>query len=288
MFRWEVVTGLLLSLLLNIGVLAIGVHFFHHQNTLLFDQSAGSLSDASVFTLEVVASQAGSIETQIADTVSEVDAEVAVEAVDNTLEASPAKRPEEIAGGLNRRDMAESMITTDDSSQRVPAVLDHEEIDSTRAKNNAKMPATKPKPVAELHKHERHNQDKADNQHHERVAQADSTAKNSTRKGNEVDQTASQARSGDQFANALSNLVATAIEGCYPEASKRRGEEGVVRLQVLRSSADFSVEVISGSGFSRLDRCAVSATEKAIRRLGIQEMPANGFQMKPIRFQLVQ
>ncbi len=51
----------------------------------------------------------------------------------------------------------------------------------------------------------------------------------------------------------------------YPAASRRRGEEGTVvfSIEVLASGERGKIEMMSSSGYSRLDRAALEALEKA-------------------------
>jgi protein TonB len=54
------------------------------------------------------------------------------------------------------------------------------------------------------------------------------------------------------------------VEPVYPATSRRLGEEGTVRLRVLvdESGKPRDVNVMSGSGFSRLDAAAIDAVKR--------------------------
>lgn len=91
---------------------------------------------------------------------------------------------------------------------------------------------------------------------------------------------------GDQFAQSLMSSILHNIEGCYPEASKRRGEEGAVELALQLKNGNIEVILLKSSGYGRLDRCAIRSVEKALEKSQIKEVPSKRIKLKPIRFQL--
>ncbi len=97
---------------------------------------------------------------------------------------------------------------------------------------------------------------------------------------------AHEGRSGDQFAQDLMNSILQHIEGCYPEASKRRGEQGVVELILQAKGAEIQVVLVKSSGYPRLDRCAMASVERALKKSNIKTLPQKTIKLKPIRFQL--
>lgn len=97
---------------------------------------------------------------------------------------------------------------------------------------------------------------------------------------------AHEGRSGDQFAQDLMNSILQHIEGCYPEASKRRGEQGVVELILQAKGAEIQVVLVKSSGYPRLDRCAKASVERALKKSNIKTLPQKTIKLKPIRFQL--
>lgn len=101
-----------------------------------------------------------------------------------------------------------------------------------------------------------------------------------------IERSESEGRSGDQFAQSLMNTILYNIEGCYPEASKRRGEEGTVELALQLKGGHIEVIVLKSSGYGRLDRCAITSVERALKKSQIKELPAKRVKLKPIRFQL--
>ncbi|GGZ79815.1 hypothetical protein GCM10007161_09230 [Ignatzschineria indica] len=101
-----------------------------------------------------------------------------------------------------------------------------------------------------------------------------------------IERSESEGRSGDLFAQSLMNTILYNIEGCYPEASKRRGEEGTVELALQLKGGHIEVIVLKSSGYGRLDRCAIASVEKALKKSQMKELPSQRIKLKPIRFQL--
>ncbi|GGZ91327.1 hypothetical protein DC083_01615 [Ignatzschineria ureiclastica] len=91
---------------------------------------------------------------------------------------------------------------------------------------------------------------------------------------------------GDPLADRLAGGIHRSIQGCYPEASKRRGEEGVVYIRLQRQGDRIVPQLEDSSGFPRLDRCALESVSKAVQSLPATQIPAQGLRLKPIRFQL--
>jgi protein TonB len=60
-------------------------------------------------------------------------------------------------------------------------------------------------------------------------------------------------------------IIASIPEPKYPEVSRRHGEEGVVMLSVAidERGRGGEIEVLSSSGYGRLDRAAISALKRA-------------------------
>ena len=70
--------------------------------------------------------------------------------------------------------------------------------------------------------------------------------------------------SQQQGAPAQDLKTANRVDPIYPPASRRAGEEGTVRLKVLvdTNGRASNVQVMQGSGFSRLDQAAMEAVRK--------------------------
>lgn len=67
------------------------------------------------------------------------------------------------------------------------------------------------------------------------------------------------------FVKGVMQQLKPLIQHCYPELSRRRGEEGRVELTLeLRAKGDFYLSLRRSSGFSRLDRCAIEAITDAL------------------------
>lgn len=263
--------ALLFSLILNAGILLFGLKLYQSQK-LELSQVAGSQVSTTVFTMTIIAN----FSMSESETVSKKSEGLKSEVAEKTQEKSPEIREE----------MREELIVVSDNSEvkvsltKMPEILsdesmienlqaEREKVESAERESSEAFNETSIKPAPDKPKLEElaNNQNKRQNE-----------TQNSSQ--------ASQARSGDEFTAALSDRIHAQIEGCYPEASKRRGEEGVVKLQIIKDQSRLSVELLHSSGFKRLDRCAVSAVEKLLKTIPIDDVPATGMHLKPIRFQL--
>jgi len=72
----------------------------------------------------------------------------------------------------------------------------------------------------------------------------------------------------------------------YPRLSERKGEEGraLLEFQILRNGRPSRVKIIQSSGFSRLDRAAISAVLKSRYRAHLERRPIH--QRLAYRFEL--
>lgn len=285
--------ALLLSLALNAGILLLGIYLYQTQ-TLRLSQTAGSEHSVMVMTLEVIASELGREELQrptVEMMESENDSKPLVDPVKASQEIE--ERQERLAESLNGT--FEHMITVTEKREEQRVI---NEVKDVHQKSSTS-------------KSENHHQEKdhPEKDHQEKEIQSAETKKREITpissppssvksnhstiipetKGAAQSSTSSAqaaARSGDQFATDFSVMIHSQIEGCYPETSKRRGEEGIVILEIVKSSHQLSVNILQSSGFSRLDRCAISAVEKSLKSVKIEDIPASGIRLKPIRFQL--
>lgn len=284
--------ALLLSLALNAGILLLGIYLYQTQ-TLRLSQTAGSEQLVTVMTLEVIASKLGREELQkpiVEMMESEDDSKPLVDSVKASQEIE--ERPERLAESLNGT--FEHMITVTEKREEQRVI---NEVKDVHQKSST-------------FKSENHHQEKdhPEKDHQEKEIQSAETKKREITpisslpssvksshptipetKGaaqSSASSTQAAARSGDQFATDLSVMIHSQIEGCYPETSKRRGEEGIVILEIVKSPHQLSVNILQSSGFSRLDRCAISAVEKSLKSVKIEDIPAFGIRLKPIRFQL--
>ncbi len=269
--------ALILSLLLNAGILWLGFAYYQSQQ-LLLSQVAGSQSTME-FTLEIVSSQNSqplpeSGQSLFAKEKPQIES-IAAESFTPVV-ASSAENEINIKHEIERdiKHEVEQDIQQDISQK----ILMPEQRDSSAS---PEVGSEAIKPISK-------NQDTKD---HSETKQREKAAEQSDNKHNKPAE-ASQAtanvaaRSGDQFAAELATTIHAKIQGCYPESSKRRGEEGVVKLKIVKHQDGLSVEMVESSGFKRLDRCAISAVEKLLRSINVEEVPASGIYLKPIRFQL--
>lgn len=81
---------------------------------------------------------------------------------------------------------------------------------------------------------------------------------------NSITAVAAVAAAGSVAPPAQELKVSRRTEPGYPPAARRAGEEGTVRLRILvdERGAPRDVEVVKGSGFSRLDQAAIDAVRK--------------------------
>lgn len=268
MIRWELLFGWLLSLGLNFGFLLWGISLFVDSDALYLRQSAGSNNAVSIMTVELIASQKGRFEDQktrqlVAPTTEQVDSPAVINQ-ERMLLSHAFESQQKSQQNLQSRANSVSNKARENHTRQ-------EDSGKKASDNNDQMPA----------------QNKTTSENSKFPAKAAAVdADSDSRKGHSIDQAASMARSGDQFAAEVAMKIQSQIQGCYPEASKRRGEEGVVYLRITRQGNQLSVQVVRSSGYSRLDRCAISAVEKSISKLTAERVPLQGISLKPIRFQL--
>src|SRR5699024_609156 len=67
--------------------------------------------------------------------------------------------------------------------------------------------------------------------------------------------------------HGIEGRILRGIESCYPEISRRRGEEGIVQinLYINHQGQMERTEITQSSGYARLDRCAEQAVNKVLR-----------------------
>lgn len=279
--------ALLLSLILNAGILLLGIKLYQSQ-TIALSQVAGSQVSTTVFTMEIIASS-----PQLESSLKELDLE---EVLDVALEEPLEKIFEKDSDN-------ESANSSEDHGEKPVenslSTIEEEMIVAKKSDREMMMPAklSDTETVEKIQtEHEKREQAESSKNV---VAKSQTSVKENLQKTarkepiqkqseNQNLSTATQARSGDEFAAELADKIYSQIEGCYPEASKRRGEEGIVRLKIINHHNQLSVEMIQSSGFARLDRCAISAVEKLLKSIDPNIVPVaiEGIELKPIRFQL--
>lgn len=292
MIRREAVLALFFSLLVNGGILGVGAYFYQAMPALSLTQTAGSDQAFSVFTLDLMASSSREempLTRSLPEEITERVPKSHVERIDSNSKVTMPENPQ----------MQNSPKIPADNPVSAPKVI------STNAGNpdwqvatlSEKMPEQMPEARLQKEMPEKVSESAATKPRAETttkpitrsIAKTAEEAKSAPREkpaDNSPSSSASSARQGDQFVAQISQEVSARIEGCYPEASKRRGEEGVVRVSIVHTGNRLQARLTQSSGFSRLDRCAVTAVERAITGLKKDDVPASGLSLKPIRFQL--
>lgn len=279
--------ALLLSLALNAGILLLGIYLYQTQ-TLRLSQTAGREQSVTVMTLEVIASKLGREELQkptVEMMESEDDSMPLVDSVKASQEIE--ERSEKLAE--SSKDAFERMITVTEKREEQRIINEikdvHQKSSTSKSENHHPEKDHQEKEIQSAEKTQREitpisSLPSSVKSSHPTIPETKGAAQSS------ASSTQAAARSGDQFATDLSDMIHSQIEGCYPAISKRRGEEGIVILEIVKSSHQLSVNILQSSGFSRLDRCAISAVEKSLKSVKIEDIPASGIRLKPIRFQL--
>lgn len=262
--------ALLLSLMLNAGILLVGLSFYQAQE-LALSQVAGSQTQQMDFTLEIVASTPSKNASLDLKTAVEDDEDlksVEDESRKTSLQSMPLADKEYGAVDLIalKEPAIEQVLPKASEVGEISSIDDMLEIEPSLI-TNPKTELSKPLEARKLEA--------------QKLEERRQVVKTEAERSRNL-----QARTGDQFASELAVKIHAQIKGCYPESSKRRGEEGVVRLMIAKDQQSLSVMMIESSGFKRLDRCAISAVEKILSSIDIQEVPATGIDLKPIRFQL--
>lgn len=273
MIRWEIIVGLILSLGLNMGIFFFGIYLLAPKTQWVLASSAGSQSPMSKFTFEVVARSAGGQEE---------------------LPQIAKENPESTSNQRSLGNQRSSSNLAERASLEASSILGYADLITMESNDegyiNPDIVSDIKTPIFEAPKERESKDRKAKESGAKEIGSARTNPKpkaaNSTHKGEEISQINTSAREGDQFAREIAATIHAQIQGCYPEASKRRGEEGVVYLSVFKEGDKLQVEVVTSSGYTRLDRCAIDAVKKVLQKIDPKQVPANGFQLKPIRFQL--
>ena len=296
MIRREAVLALFFSLLVNGGILGVGAYFYQAMSALSLTQTAGSDQVFSVFTLDIMASSSREETPLTRSLPEEITERVPKSHVERIDSNSKVTMPENL-------EMQDSLKMPADNPSSTPKVM------STNAGNpdwqvatlSEKMPEQMPEARLQKEMPEKASESATTKPRAEtstkpitkpitrptaKTAEEAKPAPREKTADNSPSSRSSSARQGDQFVTQISQEVSARIEGCYPEASKRRGEEGVVRVSIVHAGNRLQARLTQSSGFSRLDRCAVMAVERAITGLKKDDVPASGFSLKPIRFQL--
>lgn len=271
--------ALLLSLTLNAGILWLGISIYQSQNLQLL-QIAGSDVTPMAFTLEIVGNQynhslsesaqlpfAEEEKQNISTGTAVISSDLITSEEENAIKIQQAIQP-----NIQMPEKSDQSLAPKAKSE---ALMAHSQSESL-SENIVEDPEVVKKPASS------HSQSYSQTENREKIADNNHTQKVEMSQ----DSASSAARTGDQFATDLAAKIHVQIQGCYPESSKRRGEEGIVSLKIVKNRGALSVIIVSSSGFKRLDRCAVSAVEKLLGSLKVDEVPALGINLKPIRFQL--
>ncbi len=122
----------------------------------------------------------------------------------------------------------------------------------------------------------------------ERTLSSPSLAGNA--KGNEIKHNHKKGEQGREIAQSIERSIYHYLASCYPESSKRRGEEGVAELSITIAKGRLQqVNLLKSTQYRRLDQCAQTAL-KAAGEKALQEGVYSHFdgviKVRPIRFQL--
>lgn len=250
--RIIVVIAILASLLLNGGLLC-GLLFSLKADQLILAQNAGTVEGEQYLSIQLL-SQSPSLETN-----TEVEVAIEVDPKEKSGEKSEEKRGEQVIDPIDPPQKEVKKGREDRKSLE----SQQQRADTKNLEKRSAEPNKNPAPQKQNSKIE-------------------SLAKEAPA----VEKGENKGRSGDQFAQSLMKTILYNIEGCYPEASKRRGEEGTVELALQLNERHIEVMLLKSSGYGRLDRCAITSVERALKKSQIKELPAKRVKLKPIRFQL--
>ena len=285
--RIVVVIAILASLLLNGGLLLL-LLFSFKVDSLALAQNAGTIEGEQYLSVQLL-SHNSPLEKIVEESESESESESKSESDDKVINRIVDQAPLLLPG--NNRESGLSLIAATESKGAQVEVIERRKPIEEREKQ-----IDSSSNIAKQHR-ENDERRKADLQPRQEKGKLEVNKNPSPQKRHieseslsqeapAIERSESEGRRGDQFAQALMNTILHNIEGCYPEASKRRGEEGVVELALQRVGETIEVILLKSSGYGRLDRCAITSVERALKKSQIKELPAKRVKLKPIRFQL--
>ncbi len=260
-----------IALFLSLGLNGWAFHLLwaqHHKQTLTLAGALAALHSAN--------DQQGSAESGEIHWVELEPVEVAVDVTDTDQTDSDvheSKEPEPINEPINDPIIPPDMdqvISAQESEVTIDAPAKAPESKKTELKPIAKShtkPPAEIKPATRLQiKKEKVNQQKEGAQH------------------------AGAVQAGFQTPaqrHGIEGRILRGIESCYPEISRRRGEEGIVRinLYINHQGQMERTEITQSSGYARLDRCAEQAVNKALRGEKLNRA-AGVLALPPIHFRL--
>ena len=264
-----------IALLLSLGLNGCAFHLLwaqHHQQTLTLAGALAALHSAS--------DQQGSAESGAIHWVELEPIEVEVDVTDTDQTDSDvheSKEPEPINDPINDPvddpiipSVMDSMVSTKESEVTIASPSKAPESKKTElkpiAKSHAKPPAEK-KPVTRPQTKKEKTNQQAQGAKHTGTVQVGF-------------QTPAQR-------HGIEGRILRGIESCYPEISRRRGEEGIVRinLYINHQGQMERTEITQSSGYARLDRCAEQAVNKALRGEKLNRA-AGVLALPPIHFRL--
>ncbi len=256
-----------IALLLSLGLNGWAFHLLwaqHHQQTLTLAGALAALHSAS--------DQQGSAESGAIHWVElePIEVEINMAETDQTdSDSNEPKEPDSINDPIIPS-VVDFVISTKESEVTIDAPFKAPESKKTKlkpiAKSHTKPPAEKKPETRSQTKKEKVNQQKEGAQHAGAVQVGFQTP--AQRHG-------------------IEGRILRGIESCYPEISRRRGEEGIVRinLHINHQGQMERTEITQSSGYARLDRCAEQAVNKALRGEKLNQV-AGVLALPPIHFRL--
>lgn len=281
--RIVVVIAILASLLLNGGLLLL-LLFSFKVDSLALAHNAGTIDGKQYLSIQLL-SHNSPLEKIVEESESESERESDDKVINRIIDQAPLLLPE------NNRESDLSLIAATESKGAQVEVIEkrksveerEKQIDSSsniakqrRESNDRRKSDLQPR--QEKGKLELNKNPSPQKRHIE--------SESLSQEAPAIERSESEGRSGDLFAQSLMNTILYNIEGCYPEASKRRGEEGTVELALQLNERHIEVILLKSSGYGRLDRCAIASVEKALKKSQMKELPSQRIKLKPIRFQL--
>lgn len=260
-----------IALLLSLGLNGWAFHLLsaqHHQQTLTLAGALAALHSAN--------DQQGSAEPGVIHWVE-------LEPVETGLDPTDSKEPEPTNDPLNDPIIPSAigqMMSTKESEVTIDAP-------SKAPESNNTDPKTPESKKTELKPHTKsHTKPPAEKKPVTR-SQTTKTKANQQKKGAKHAGVVQVGFQTPAQRHGIEGRILRGIESCYPEISRRRGEEGIVRinLYINHQGQMERTEITQSSGYARLDRCAEQAVNKALRGEKLNRA-AGVLALPPIHFRL--
>ena len=264
-----------IALLLSLGLNGWAFHLLwaqHHKQTLTLAGALAALHSANDRQGSAESGEISWVELE------SVEAHLDMTETDQTdSDSNDSKEPEPINEPINdpvddpmTPSVVDSVVSTQESEVTIDALSKSPDSKKTElksiAKPRAKPPAEK-KPVTR--------------------SQTTKTKANQQKEGAKHTGAVQVGFQTPAQRHGIEGRILRGIESCYPEISRRRGEEGIVRinLHINHQGQMERTEITQSSGYARLDRCAEQAVNKALRGEKLNRA-AGVLALPPIHFRL--